>query len=69
MATTTFTELSLRGGNRSKGIMRTMFDRVIDAREREARRIVENHFATFGHADGNISPRQSFFESSNRERS
>ena len=68
MATTTFTELSLRRSGRSRGFMRTMFDRVIEAREREARRYVEDRMAVLGRDELSASTRDSLFESRAPER-
>ena len=68
MATTTFTELSLRRAGRSRGFMRTVFDRVIEAREREARRYVEDHMAIFGRDDLSAATRDSLFEGHTPER-
>ena len=66
-ATTTFTELSRRGRTRSNGFMRTMLDRMIDARAREARRYVETHMAVYGR-DDLADARDSLFEGRGPER-
>ncbi len=68
MATTTFTELSLRRAGRSRGFMRTVFDRVVEAREREARRYVEDRMAVLGRDDFSAATRDSLFEGQAPER-
>lgn len=68
MATTTYTELSQRRAGRSKGFMRTMLDRVIEAREREARRYIEDHMAFLGRDGFEMGGRESLFEGRTPER-
>ena len=48
MATTTFTDLSMRKNRQSKGVMRTMFDRVMEGRERQVRRYIAQNYALYG---------------------
>lgn len=40
MTSTAFTDLSLRDQCRGKGVFRTAFDRIVDARQRSAHRYV-----------------------------
>ncbi|MCB8837907.1 hypothetical protein [Aurantimonas sp. VKM B-3413] len=62
MATTTFTDLSLRSSRQSKGVMRTMFDRLIEAREREARRYIATHYRHNSLTADELANRESLFE-------
>ncbi|MEX6506688.1 hypothetical protein [Jiella sp. M17.18] len=64
MATTTFTDVSLRSGRQGKGVMRNMFDRLIEAREREARRYIATHYRFTSQTVGEQSQRGSLFEGS-----
>ncbi|HDZ73452.1 MAG TPA: hypothetical protein ENH55_11925 [Aurantimonas coralicida] len=68
MATTTYTELSHRGTGRSKGFMRSMLDRMIEAREREARRYIEDRMAFLGRDGFELGGRESLFEGRTPER-
>ncbi|MEF2553429.1 hypothetical protein VQ042_19055 [Aurantimonas sp. A2-1-M11] len=68
MATSTYTDVSLRNSARSRGFMRNMLDRVIEAREREARRYVDHHFSMTGREDFGANARESLFEGRAPER-
>jgi hypothetical protein len=68
MATSTYTDVSLRNSARSRGFMRNMLDRVIEAREREARRYVDNHFTMMGREEFGSNARESLFEGRAPER-
>ena len=61
MATTTFTDLSTRKNRQSKGEMRTMFDRVMEGRERQVRRYIAQNYALYG-LDFEESDRGTLFE-------
>lgn len=45
MSSKTFTDLSMRKNAKSKGFMRTMYDRMVEGRQRQARRYIEQNFA------------------------
>lgn len=68
MATTSFTELSHRRVGRSRGFMRTILDRVVEAREREARRYIEDRLSIAGSDELSSAIRQSLFEGRAPER-
>ena len=61
MATTTFTDLSMRKTRQSKGVMRTMFDRVMEGRERQVRRYIAQNYALYG-VDFEEADRGTLFE-------
>ncbi|MER0238584.1 hypothetical protein [Fulvimarina sp. MAC8] len=48
MATNSYTDLSMRKASPSKGVFRTALDRMIEARERQARAYVRHNLAIYG---------------------
>jgi len=68
MATTSFTQLSLRQSGNSKGFLRNALDRVIEARERQARRYIAQHHSIHGFDDFGASAHESLFDGQAPER-
>ena len=68
MATTSFTQLSLRQSGKSKGFMRNVLDRVIEARERQARRYIAQHHSTHAFDDFGSNGHESLFDGQAPER-
>ena len=60
MATTRVSDISAKSN--SRGIMRSMFDRIVEGRERQVRRYVEQNFHSLLQDDQNAVTRGTFFE-------